>query len=93
MSLDTALSEKYALLLNHLRKYGSAIIAYSGGADSTFLLKAVKDSNIYALAAIGISHSIPKADYNDACEMAKELTINLKTWRGRFIPSSKSFLF
>jgi len=34
------LKEKYKLLQQILSRFGNAVIAYSGGVDSTFLLKA-----------------------------------------------------
>jgi uncharacterized protein len=69
------LEEKYNLLQNMLKTYGKVVVAYSGGVDSTFLLKAVVDTlgaeNV--LACIGISPSLAESQKNQALEMAKTI--------------------
>jgi uncharacterized protein len=37
------MKEKLEILKNHLNKYSSAVIAFSGGVDSTFLARVAKD--------------------------------------------------
>ena len=69
------LEGKYNLLQNTLKTYGKAVVAYSGGVDSTFLLKAVVDAlgaeNV--LACIGISPSLAENQKTQALEMAKTI--------------------
>ena len=67
------LQDKYNLLQQILKKLHKVIVAYSGGVDSTFLLKAAVDTlgpeNV--LACIGISSSLGKSQYNRAIECAE----------------------
>jgi uncharacterized protein len=64
--------DKYNSLRQILKKLGKVIVAYSGGVDSTFLLKAAVDTlgaeNV--LACIGISSSLGKLQYKRAIECA-----------------------
>jgi len=74
------LNEKYNLLREILKGLNKVIVAYSGGVDSTFLLKVTVDTlgpeNV--LACIGISSSLAKSQYNRAVEGAKTIGANLK---------------
>ena len=67
------LQDKYNLLQQILKKLHKVVVAYSGGVDSTFLLKAAVDTlgpeNV--LACIGISSSLAKSQYNRAIECAE----------------------
>ncbi len=58
-----------------LKGLGSAVVACSGGVDSTFLLKAVKLSGIRALAVTSASPSHPQWDVQTAIEMASAIGI------------------
>jgi uncharacterized protein len=49
---------------------GSAVVAYSGGVDSTFLLKAMVLSGIRVMAVTGFSPTMPEQDFLDAKEAA-----------------------
>jgi uncharacterized protein len=62
-------------LIRILRGLESALLAYSGGLDSTFLLKAVKLSGIRVLAVTGVSETTPHRDLEDAKRMARELGV------------------
>ncbi len=67
------LQDKYNLLQQILKKLHKVVVAYSGGVDSTFLLKAAVDTlgpeNV--LACIGISSSLAKSQYKRAIECAE----------------------
>ncbi|MBF0557894.1 MAG: ATP-dependent sacrificial sulfur transferase LarE [Nitrospirae bacterium] len=64
---------KYQKLLSILREMESAVLAFSGGVDSTFLLKAVMDSGISALAVTSYSETMPGAELDNAVAIAKSL--------------------
>jgi uncharacterized protein len=67
------LKEKYNSLQQVLGGLGKVVVAYSGGVDSTFLLKAAVDTlgaeNV--LACIGVSPSLAGSQYDQAIECAK----------------------
>jgi uncharacterized protein len=67
------LQDKYNLLQQILKKLHKVVVAYSGGVDSTFLLKAAVDTlgSENVLACIGISSSLAKSQYKRAIECAK----------------------
>ncbi|MFQ6034680.1 MAG: ATP-dependent sacrificial sulfur transferase LarE [Sedimentisphaerales bacterium] len=73
------LQEKYHLLQEILRKLGKVVVAYSGGVDSTFLLKAAVDTlgaeNV--LACIGVSASLAKSQYDQAVKCAKIIGVQV----------------
>ena len=75
MSLQT----KYNSLTQQLRSLGKVILAYSGGVDSTFLLKAAVDTlgTENVIAALAVSGSLGKSQYARAIEMAKVIGANL----------------
>jgi uncharacterized protein len=65
--------DKYNSLQKILKKLQKVVVAYSGGVDSTFLLKAAVDTlgTENVLACIGISSSLAKSQYNRAIECAE----------------------
>jgi uncharacterized protein len=64
---------KYKLLEQILNGLGKVVVAYSGGVDSTFLLKAAVDTlgaeNV--LACIGVSASLAKSQHEQAIECGR----------------------
>ena len=53
--------QKYANLQENLKKLGSAAVAFSGGVDSTFLLKAAHAAlGDRELAGTGTANGFPK---------------------------------
>jgi uncharacterized protein len=68
-----ALEKKYNSLRQILKKLGKVVVAYSGGVDSTFLLKVAVDTigSENVLACIGISPSLAKSQYKQAIKCAK----------------------
>jgi uncharacterized protein len=66
---------KLIRLVEMLRDMQSAVLAYSGGVDSTFLLKVLQISGIRVLAATAVSEKTPHNDLLTAKRVAAELGI------------------
>ena len=67
------LDAKSARLEQILREVGSALVAYSGGADSALLLRVAHDVlGPRAVGAIAVSASIPSAEVTAAVRVAEE---------------------
>ena len=75
------IQDKYISLQQILEKLGKVVIAYSGGVDSTFLLKAAVDTlgaeNV--LACIAKGPSLPQSQYLRAIETAENIGVNVQT--------------
>ncbi|MBN1457500.1 MAG: ATP-dependent sacrificial sulfur transferase LarE [Sedimentisphaerales bacterium] len=74
------IDEKYDQLKESIKSPGKAVIAYSGGVDSTFLLKIAVDvlgpENV--LACLGVSPSLGKSQKRTALDTAKEIGVKVR---------------
>jgi len=68
--------DKLTHLITILKDMESAVISYSGGVDSTFLLRAIQLSNIKALAVTVNSEITPYSDFMSAMHMVEEFGID-----------------
>ena len=68
-------NNKLKKLIEILKDMQSAVLAYSGGADSAFLLKAMQLSGIRAIAVTAVSEIMPRREVLSAKKMAKEIGI------------------
>jgi len=75
------LQDKYNSLQQILKELSKVLVAYSGGVDSTFLLKAAVETlgpeNV--LACIATGPSLPQSQYTQAIEMAKNIGVEVQT--------------
>ena len=68
------LNQKYSELKDSIKKLGSAIVAFSGGIDSTLVLKAAYDSlGNNAVAVTADSPSLPRKELEETKKIAKEI--------------------
>jgi len=72
---------KFTNLLKSLGEMESALLAYSGGTDSTFLLKAMQISGIKSLAVTAVSEIIPQSDVLISAQTAEELKMEHRVMR------------
>jgi uncharacterized protein len=69
-------NEKYRNLIQYLKDLGSVVIAFSGGVDSTFLVKAAKEALGDNVLAITVNAPyIPKWEMAEAKELVKSLGV------------------
>jgi uncharacterized protein len=68
------LQEKFQILKDNMKKRGSAAIAFSGGVDSTFLVKVAHEVLGDKMIAItATSSTYPERELNEAIQYAKDL--------------------
>lgn len=69
-------NEKYTNLLKDLEKLGTVMLAFSGGVDSTFLLKAAREALGSSVKAVTVcAPYIPRWEIEEAKAMAGELGV------------------
>ena len=61
------MDNKFPDLLSLLRECESAVLAFSGGVDSSFLLAAMKTADMRILAVTAVSATMPRQDL-ESCE-------------------------
>lgn len=75
------LQDKYKSLQQNLKELGRVVVAYSGGVDSTLLLKVAIDTlgpeNV--LGCIAKGPSLPQSQYSQAIEAAKNIGAKIKS--------------
>lgn len=70
------MNTKYNNLINYLKNLKSVVVAFSGGVDSTFLLKACEEAlEKNAVALTIVSPFIPKWEIAEAKELTKDMNI------------------
>jgi len=78
---ESELDRKLADLDGRLRATGGMIVAFSGGADSAFLLAAAVRAlgSAHVVAATAVSASLPASELADAAAFARELGVRHET--------------
>ncbi len=84
MGNSLILDSKFLDLLATLRNLGSAVLAFSGGVDSSFLLAAMKEAKMRMLAVTAVSDTMPRKDKADCESFVMELGVE-----HRFIETSE----
>ena len=77
MTINLSAEEKLTELKKSISSFGSVLIAFSAGVDSSFLVKVVRDTlgRDKTLAVTGDSPSIPRREISEAIEFAKKFDI------------------
>jgi pyridinium-3,5-biscarboxylic acid mononucleotide sulfurtransferase len=80
MALTETNIQKYDNLIQIFKDMESVLIAYSGGVDSSLLLKIGTDAlKENCIGIIGISPSLAAQEYSEALKQAEQMGANLKT--------------
>jgi len=70
------MKDKYSRLISILREMDGAVVAYSGGVDSSLLLKACKDvMGEKVIAVIADSFTMPRIELSEALDMAESIGV------------------
>ncbi|WP_138203084.1 ATP-dependent sacrificial sulfur transferase LarE [Haloimpatiens lingqiaonensis] len=77
--MENSLQEKYLKLLEYIKTLDSCVVAFSGGVDSTFLLKACIDALGDNVLAVTIDTPyIPRWEIKEGKDFAKKLKVKHK---------------
>jgi len=80
MAISKNLLQKYNQLIQVFEEMQSVLIAYSGGVDSSLLLKVGADTlNNNCTGAIGVSPSLANQEYKEAIKQAEQIGAKIKT--------------
>ena len=72
--MENKLMQKYGKLKKIIKKSGNAIVAFSGGIDSTLVLKAAHDVlHDKVIAVTADSHSLPRRELEEAKKIAQQI--------------------
>lgn len=73
---DAAAQTKYDALIDLLQSFGSVLVAFSGGVDSSLLLRASRDAlGAAAVAASGLSQTYAAEELAEAKAIAEEMGV------------------
>jgi pyridinium-3,5-biscarboxylic acid mononucleotide sulfurtransferase len=74
-----AMQEKYEDLKRSIHAFGRVLVAYSGGVDSTFLIKVCLDvlGRENVLAFTGVSPTYPQSESEEARQLAESMGVSL----------------
>ena len=76
---DLNIDEKYEKLKNILKSMEDVVVAFSGGVDSTFLLKVAKDVlGDRVLGILADSPTYPSREYKEALKIASQIGVKIK---------------
>ncbi|MEW6108598.1 MAG: ATP-dependent sacrificial sulfur transferase LarE [Nitrospirota bacterium] len=75
------IKKKFSDLISLLSERGNAVLAFSGGVDSSFLLKAMKTAGMRILAVTAASETTPERDILSSKSFAKELDVEQRIIR------------
>lgn len=82
IAIPSETERKYENLKDHLKSMGRVLVAFSGGVDSTFLLKVASDvlgDNV--LAVVASSETYPEREQKEALRLAGDMKVRYKVIR------------